>query len=150
MPVSSPSRKRRKVINPSRGIQLDFLSTLFPEQNAIACHSLVPKKPSYTETEKLLYLLWDGMKRQNQEQFLDANRNCAYYLTGEQYSALLKEVTDRATFNDRVWLLKITPGARSVLSFVYPFHHQHHAIFNGGDFFLFCSIVYFFLLWDNK
>jgi len=151
MPVSSPPRKRRKVVHPRGGIQLDFLSTLFPEQNAIPCLPLAPKKPTYTETEKLLYLLWDALKRQNQEQFMEANHNCAYYLTGEQYSALLKEIMGLVTFSDKIWLLKIMPGSiPAVLTFLYPCHHQQWSLCHGGDFFLFCSLTYFFFSWDNN
>jgi hypothetical protein len=96
-----------------------------------------------TQTEKLIYWLWDGVKRRNSEQFLSAVRSLSNWLSEEQFNAVIEECKRNLTLKDKAWLLTALAGHRlSPMSLLFPCHWERKGVVGGNS--LLCELVILF------
>lgn len=103
-----------------------------------------------TETEYLLFLLWDALKKQDEDAFLECNRALSNWLLDEQYELLLSECRQYFSLHDKVWLLSILGGHfLRPLSLLYCHKWQWHGLIVGNNS---CSVllILFLALWENN
>lgn len=110
--------------------------------------SVFPSPP--TDTEYLLFSLWDGLKKRHEDSFIESNKALAHWLVDEQYELLLRECRKHFTIEDKVWLLSIFSGEYlKPMSLLYCHKWQYYGLMVGN---YSCSYVLtlFLALWANN
>ena len=100
-----------------------------------------------TETEKLIYLFWDAIKRRRIRQFNDAIHGLAQWLSAEQFDCVIRECKRHLVMDDKAWLLVALEGHRlSPLSLLLQSHGEKHLLLNGNGY-MALIVVLFFIKW---
>jgi hypothetical protein len=101
-----------------------------------------------TETEKLIYLFWDAIKRKRAKQFNDAVRGLAQWLSPQQFDGVVKECKRHMAMDDKAWLLVALEGHRlSPLSLFLQSQGEKYLLLKGNK----CValiVVLFFIKWQ--
>lgn len=102
-----------------------------------------------TETEKLIYLFWDAIKRKRIKQFNDAVRGLAQWLSAKQFDSVVKECKRHLAMIDKAWLLVALEGNRlSPLSLLLQTHAEKHLLLKG-DGCIALVVILFFIQWQE-
>jgi hypothetical protein len=101
-----------------------------------------------TETEKFIFLLWDGLKHRSTTRFLDGLHALSAWLSDEQFDETINEVKRFLTLDDKAWLLSVlSSGVMNPLMLIFPTDVERKAMVTGNKG-MNCILVLFISSWD--